>query len=165
MTWPTLHTFVTGEPARAEYFQGLWEGANQLKTPLLSGLLNPGGGSSSWTFTTTGVWTDIDADYYRITFESQGNPLLVWAHVRYSHSAASGDMFLTVELDGSVLGNSAGMAYAKDIVNVQETVTFGTIISSAGAGQHEIAIQVQNNAVGNAEIWKDSCLGLWVAEF
>lgn len=162
--WIPITTLVTGKPLRAQTFQEWWNDLYLLKSPVLAAQFSPGGTSNSWTFATVGVWADIDTSAYQVTFESQGNPLLVWAHIRVSHSAVSGDSYLTFILDGVQKGGTAGLGYNRDLNN-QATRTVATVMTGVGAGSHTLKAQVNNQDTGNTEIWKDACLGLFALEF
>ena len=163
MTWPTLHTFVTNENVRAEYFQGLWEALYLLKNPLLTAQFNTGGGNTTWSFSTTADWFDIDTAGYQTTFESMGNPLLVWAIIRAGHSASGGDVQLRFTVDGVGQGNVSGQGFFRNITQ-PETRTLSDIITSAGAGEHTIGVQINNQTVGNGLVYQYQCHGLFVME-
>lgn len=160
--WITPPTFVDGDPIRAEDLQALWADLYLLKNPLFGAQYNDGGGSNTWSFSTVGAWTDIDTTAYQMEFESDGNPLLVWATLRASHSAANGDVYFRFVLDGVAQGSTSYQGYYRNLTQ-PETRMLADVIE-ADDGAHTLGVQVNNGDTGNALVYKYQCLGLFVAK-
>ena len=164
--WISVPNFADGQIVRAKTFQDIAKNLDLLKNPLLVEKAGPAALTTAWTFSVVGSWVDIDADYYQISFASQGNPLLALAFIRFSHSAANGAGVLRYNLDGVGRGGTNGQFTGRDSINVPETFCFADIISPVTAGNHTLKIEVKNLTVGNTEIWKDyACLAMRVFEF
>ena len=160
--WITLPVLSNG-PLPVTYFQDLLEDLRSLAEPMYAEQYLPGTPISSWTFSSTSAFTNLDSVYYRLEFESYGNDLLAQAMIRYSHSASNGGARFAFALDGAFIGNTFGLAQKQDQADVQEVLCMEDIIP-ASAGTHVLTVQIVNGTVGNAEIWKEPCMNFWVWE-
>lgn len=160
--WITLPILSSGI-VPVGYFQDLLTDLDTIANPLYAEQNLPGPSTGSWTFSSTSAFADIDSTYYKCEFESYGNPLLVQATIRYSHSAANGGARFAFTLDGTFIGNTLGLAQKHDFADLQETLCVEDILTAA-AGVHTLAVQVENGTVGNTEIWKEACMDVWVWE-
>lgn len=160
--WNTLATFVTDDIVRVDVFDDIKDNLEGLKDPLYADQNLPGSAFDAWT-SASSLWTNIDADYYHLDFESYGNDLMIVANIRFSHSAALGEGDFGFTLDGTFLGGTSGLGGFLDLSNGQITCQVH-YISTASAGAHTIAVQVKNVTAGNTEMWKNSCLQVWVTE-
>lgn len=151
--WTTIPDFTDGDVVRAAPFEDL---ASNLE--ILHGLryfetAGPGIPSGAWTFGVSASWFDIDATYFTQEFSTDGNPILVVAVMRYSHSALAGTGLFRFMLDNVT---TSGMVFAcRDDADIQAIYVFSEIITTT-EGSHTLHLQVQNQAgSGNVEIWKD----------
>ncbi len=164
--WVTIPDFVDGKVQRANTFQNIATNLNLVKNPMLVATPGPANAGGAWTFSSTASWADIDTSYYNISFSSGGNAILAIAFLRYSHSAANGVGAFRFMLDGVARGNTRGQFGCSDIANIQETWCFADILENVAAGDHILKLQVENQTVGNTEVWKDyACLALRTFEF
>jgi hypothetical protein len=163
--WITFDTIITNSRLTASRFQQWWQNLDNLKSPNMAGLDGPGPSNDWWTFTPTGVWTDIDATYYRLNLETFGNPITLVSRFQCGHSVASGKIYLTYEIDGIRYGNTNGLAYYDNqaaglIAGVEMVYTL-----SLAAGVHEVVAQVYNVTAGDAKVWKNANLGIFALEY
>lgn len=154
--WITLPILSSGI-VPVTYFQDMLEDITSLANPMYAEQNLPGPSTATWLYTSTTVWADIDSTYYHLEFESYGNPLLVQAMVRYSHSVATGNGVFAFALDGVRVGNTLGVGAKSYHSGLVEVVCIEDILTAA-AGTHELTLQVKNATVGTISIWKDACM-------
>lgn len=162
--WQDLASIATGDVINATRVQQWWLNQDYLANPTIASQFGPGPNDATDTFTTTGVWTDVDSVYFRVTFETGGNPCLIWVTAQTSHTVVStGELYLTLEIDGFRYGNTNGLAYFVNYANTFNGAQFAHVVSLS-AGTHEAVVQIQNGTAGTASIWLDSPSGLTVME-
>lgn len=165
-SWISIPVFINTQVVRARQLQDLWRNLYSLKdrTFALSNL--PGDGNDAWTYDVL-AWANIDPVYYREKFESYGGDVLAIANIRFSHALSNGTGFFRFTMDGVAVGNTSGLHRVTDWRNVQEADTMMYLWEGLAAGEHEVVVQFQDGvAEGSAmEVWKQSCLGVYILEF
>lgn len=163
-SWITIPSFTTGQIVRAETFQDILNNLNVLKNPVSAVQEMPGPSLDAWSTTNTGSFEDIDATYWQITFESSGGDVFISADFITEHSAASGIMYFRFVLDGTGMGNTAGLAGNRDNV-AREVVNIHALVEDLSAGTHTLSAQYANQTAGTLEVEKEACMTFWTFEF
>lgn len=164
--WITVPPFTSGQIVRASTFQDVWENLSTLKDPLYVQQQLPGPDGAEWSTTDTVDFTDIDPDYYQLSFTSYGNDVLLVAFIR-ARFPATGRVTFGFSVDGIFKGNSSGIGEHHNTSGetLGETYCFTYVLEGLAAGSHTASVQVKNLVAGTATLYQYSNLKFWAMEF
>jgi hypothetical protein len=161
-----LPVLADGQVMRASLLQDVWFNMNSLKSPAMIQKKNPGTTNLTWNYD-SGTFADIDAEYYRVNFDSFGGDVLAIAQIRFAHEAANGSGNFAFMLDGVFYGNTLGLMSATDLRAVPEIYMLSYVFTGVPAGDHVLSVQWQDASGLNLDtlVYRDGQLGLWVIPF
>ena len=158
--WITLSTIADG-PLLTSRLQDWWQNLDTLRNTQAVAQMGPGPANNIKTFANGGP-VDIDATYYRLNFESTGNPVLIWATFQTRlQDVVNGSITFLFEIDG---GTAISLGIALDPLDapVGWMVPY---IAELAAGVHDVVVQVTTNTASLGEVWLDATLGIFAREF